>query len=87
MKRIIFEGKITLAGKDVDFRIYEIKGEQDQKDHYEWETNPLVIGVSQIDAHHGETNCADDLDRLLYRIDQFKREITEIKATKPNPLF
>lgn len=82
---VLFEGKTTMGGKDVDLKIYRVEDE-DLK-YYEWDYNPHFVAEGQADVHKGEINRAPDLDTLLYRINIYKGEIQKIKAEKPNPNF
>lgn len=86
MERVVlFEGKTTMGGRDVDLKIYRI--EDDDIKYYEWDYNPYLVGEGQADVHKGEINRAQDIETLLFRINMYKKDIKKIKAEKPNPNF
>lgn len=84
-KVLIFEGKTTFCGQDVDLKIYRIEDEDDK--YYEWDYNPYVVDENQADVHKGGINRALDLDTLLFSINEYKNEIRKIKEVKPNINF
>lgn len=84
-KIILFEGKVTLAGKLVDFRIY--KNEEDGFMYYSYEVNPEVKDVNQADYHRGETLRANTIEDLFFRFKQFQGEFKEINGMRFNELF
>ncbi len=77
VRTILFEGKVTIAGQLVDFRIYKNKGE-DVKEHYSFEINPEVKDASQATFYHGDIQNADNLDDLLFRFNQFQGMFSKI---------
>lgn len=82
-KKIIFEGKVTLADRLVDFRIY--KNEEEGNSFYYYEVNPEVRDVKQADFHKGKTLWADNLEDLLFQFrNVFQKEFTEIVETRAN---
>lgn len=88
MKRIVlFEGKTTMGGVDVDLRIYRNDDEQGIFKYYEWDYNPHLVDESQVDVHIGEINLGHTLEEILFRINMYKDEIRKIKVIKPNPDF
>ena len=80
-KKVLFEGKVTLGDRVVDFRIYKNEGE-DIKTHYSFETNPQVRNEDQLDFHLGETTCA--ISRFS---DTYQKEFTTIVEERPNLNF
>lgn len=87
MKKILFEGKVTLADKLVDFRIYKNK-EEGTTLYYSYETNPQLLNAGQLDFHTGATTRATTLEDLLYRFTYiYKQEFTEIVKVRENPNF
>lgn len=82
---LIFEGKTTFGGQDVDLKIYRIEDEDGK--YYEWDYNPYVVDETQADVHKGEINRALDLDTLFFRINEYKNEIRKIKEIKANINF
>lgn len=86
MKRtILFEGKTTMGGMDVDIKIYKVQDED--MTYYEWDYNPHLVDESQMDVHIGEINRGEDLETILLRINSYKNEIMNIKVVKQNPNF
>ena len=86
-KKVLFEGKVTLGDRVVDFRIYKNEGE-DIKTHYSFETNPQVRNEDQLDFHLGETTRAMTLEDLLSRFsDTYQKEFTTIVEERPNHNF
>lgn len=82
-KTIIFEGKVTLADRLVDFRIY--KNEEEGHSFYYYEVNPEVRDVNQADFHKDKTLWADNLEDLLFQFrNVFQKEFTEIVETRAN---
>lgn len=88
MKQVVlFEGKTTMGGRDVDLKIYRVDDEDGKICYYEWDYNPHLVDVNQADVHVGGINMAETLEDLLFRINMYKNEIREIKEVKPNPYF
>ena len=88
MKRVVlFEGKTTMGGRDVDLKIYRVDDEEGEFQYYEWDYNPHLVDKDQMDVHIGEINLGHTLEDILFRINMYKDEIREIKAVKPNPDF
>lgn len=86
MKKILlFEGKTTMGGRDVDIKIYRV--EDVDSTYYDWDYNPYLIDESQMDVHHGEINKGKDLEEILFHINMYKNEIRKIKEVKDNPNF
>lgn len=85
-KKILFEGKVTLGDKVVDFRIYKNEG-VNVLTHYSYDFNPRVRDKKQIDFHVGETMCAETLEHLLSRFKTYQSEFTTIIEERPNPNF
>lgn len=82
-RTIIFEGKVTLADKLVDFRIY--KNEEDGNITYSYEVNPEVRDANQGGFHRGKTLRANNLEDLLFQFrNVFQKEFTEIVETREN---
>ena len=84
-KQLLFEGKTTMGGLDVDIKIYKVI--DNDMNYYEWDYNPHLVDESQIDVHIGQINRGEDLETLLYRINSYKKEIMKIKTVKQNPNF
>lgn len=84
-KVLLFEGKTTFGSQDVDLKIYRIDDEDGK--YYEWDYNPYVVDESQADVHKGQINRAQDLETLLFRINEYKGEIRKIKEVKINVNF
>ena len=85
-RRVLFEGKVTLGNRIVDFRIY--KNEDDDIIYYSFETNPLVRNEDQLDFHLGETTRAKTLEHLLSHFsDTYQKDFTTIVEERPNPNF
>jgi len=88
MKQIVlFEGKTTMGGLDVDLKIYRVNDENGEFQYYEWDYNPHLVDKSQGDVHIGEINRGQDLETILFRIGMYKDEIHEIREVKHNPNF
>lgn len=86
MKEILlFEGKTTMGGRDVDIKIYRV--EDGDSTYYEWDYNPYLVDESQMDVHRGEINKGKDLEEIFFRINTYKNEIRKIKEDKENPKF
>lgn len=81
---ILFEGKVTLGDRLVDFRIYK-----DNEDvlPYSFDVDPEVRDESQTGFHRGETQRADDLERLFSRFKLFKSEFIKIVEERKNENF
>ena len=84
-KTLLFEGKTTMCGRDVDIKIYRVEDEDSK--YYEWDYNPYLVDESQMDVHRGEINRGKDLEEILFRINSYKNEIRMIKEVKENPNF
>ena len=88
MERVVlFEGKTTMGGKDVDLKICRVDDEKGKFQYYEWDYSPHLVDKDQADVHIGGINMAETLEDLLFRINMYKNEIREIKEIKPNPDF
>lgn len=85
-KKVLFEGKVTLGDRVVDFRIYKNEG-VDIKTHYSYDFNPQVRDKEQIDFHVGETMCVETLEHSLSRFKTYQSEFTTIIEERPNPNF
>lgn len=85
-KKVLFEGKVTLGDRVVDFRIYKNEGVY-IKTHYSYDFNPQVRDKEQIDFHVGETMCAETLEHLLSRFKTYQSEFTTIIEERPNSNF
>lgn len=87
MKRtILFEGKVTLADKLVDFRIY--KNEEECDSIYSYEVNPEVRDANQGGFHRGKTLRANNLEDLLFQFRSvFQKEFSNIVETRRNENF
>lgn len=87
MERIVlFEGKTTMGGMDVDLIIYRVD-EKGKFCYYEWDYNPHLVDEDQADVHIGEVNRGQDLETILFRINMYKDDIRKIKKIVPNPNF
>lgn len=86
-KVILFEGKTTMWGRDVDLKIYKVLDEEEKFCYYEWDYNPYLVDQDQADVHIGEINRGLDLETILFRISSYKKEIRKIKEIKSNPDF
>lgn len=76
-KIILFEGKVNLADKLLDFRIY--RNEEHGNKYYSYEVNPEVRDASQADFHRGKTLWADNLEDLLFQFrNVFQKEFTQV---------
>jgi len=84
---VLFEGKTTMGGRNVDLRIYRVDDENGEFQYYEWDYNPHLVDKDQADVHIGGINLGHTLEEILFRINMYKDEIREIKAVKPNPDF
>lgn len=84
-RRILFEGKVLLAGQLVDFRIY--KNEDEDITYYSYDVNPEVRDVNQVGYHNGDTKQAEDLEKLLFRFNLFQEEFTKIVEQRENTSF
>lgn len=84
-KKILFEGKVLLAGQLVDFRIY--KNEDAGNAYYSYDINPEVRDASQVGYHNGETMRAKDLERLFSKFNLFQKEFTKIVEQRENKYF
>lgn len=88
MERVVlFEGKTTMGGRDVDLKIYRVDDENGEFQYYEWDYNPHLVDKDQADVHIGEINRGNDLETILFRINMYKSDIREIKKVVPNPDF
>lgn len=86
-KIVLFEGKTTMGGMDVDLRIYRVDDENGNLQYYEWDYNPHLVDETQGDTHIGEINLGHTLEEILFRINMYKHEIRNIKTVKANPIF
>lgn len=86
-KIVLFEGKTTMGGMDVDLKIYRVEDNKKEFLYYEWDYNPYLVDENQADVHRGGINMADTLEDLLFRINMYKDEIRKIKKVVPNPNF
>lgn len=84
-KVVLFEGKTTMGGMDVELKIFRV--EEDGMKYYEWDYNPHLVDEDQADVHLGEINTGEDLETILFRINMYKNDIKKIKDVKPNPNF
>lgn len=84
-KTLLFEGKTTMGGRDVDIKIYRV--ENGDSKYYEWDYSPYLVDESQMDVHRGEINLGKDLEEILFRVNLYKNEIRKIKVVKENPNF
>ena len=85
-KKVLFEGKVTLGDRVVDFRIYKNEGD-DVLTHYSYDFNPQVRDKEQCGFHVGEIMCAETLEHLLFRFKTYQSEFTTIIEERPNPYF
>lgn len=82
-RTILFEGKVTLADKLVDFRIY--KNEDGEMTCYSYDINPELRDASQMGYHNGDSKIAQNLEDLLYQFKHvFQREFKQIVETREN---
>ena len=81
---ILFEGKVTLGDRLVDFRIY--KNNEDPS-YYSFEVNPEVRDEMQAGFYRGGIQRSDDLEGLLSHLNLFKREFTTIIEERENTDF
>lgn len=87
-RNIIFEGKVTIANRLVDFRIYEHKDGKGNLKYYSYATNPWLRDASQLDFHFGEILRGETLERLLFRFrSEYLKEFTQIAEEKENTNF
>ena len=84
-KKILFEGKVLLAGQLVDFRIY--KNADADFTYYSYDVNPEVRDETQADFHNGEIKRAKDLETLLFRFNMFQKEFSKIVEQRENESF
>lgn len=82
-KTVLFEGKTTMGGMDVDLKIYRVD-EEGCPSYYSWDYNPHLVDEDQVNVHTGEINTGHTLEEILFRINFYKDEIRKIKAIKPN---
>lgn len=82
---LLFEGKTTMGGRDVDIKIYRI--EDGETKYYEWDYNPYLVDESQMDVHRGEINIGKELEEILFHINSYKNDIRKIKKVIDNPDF
>ena len=87
-KRVLFEGKVTLGDRVVDFRIYKNE-EGDINPYYSYDFNPQVRDKKQATFHiDGQTLRAMTLEDLLHRFSfTYQKEFTTIVEERPNPNF
>lgn len=88
MRKVIFEGKTQVAQKWVDLKIYKVCDDV-TKDfcYYEWDTNPYLVDKNQMGVHRGEINLGHTLEEILFRIEEYKNEIRDVKEVVANPNF
>lgn len=87
-KIVIFEGKVTLADRLVDFRIYKHTDKENGIEYYSYATNPWLRNKDQADFHFGETLRASTLEELLFRfMSVYRSEFTDIAEEKENTDF
>lgn len=86
-KVVLFEGKTTMGGMDVDLKIYRVDDEHGNCIHYEWDYNPHLVDEDQMNVHIGRINGGYTLEEILYNINMYKEEIQKIKAVKSNTNF
>ena len=84
-KTLLFEGKTAMGGRDVDIKIFRV--EDGDSKYYEWDYNPYLVDESQMDVHRGGINMGNDLEEILFRINEYKNEMRKIKEVKENPNF
>ena len=84
---VLFEGKTTMGGMDVDLKIYRENEEDGSLSYYGWDYNPHLVDVDQAGVHIGEINMGHNLEEILFRIEMYKNEIRKIKEVKSNPNF
>lgn len=84
---VLFEGKTTMGGMDVDLKIYRVNDDEGKLCCYEWDYNPHLVDEHQGDVHMGEINRGQDLETILFRINMYKEEIQKIKRIVDNPDF
>ena len=84
-KVVLFEGKTTMGGMDVELKIFRV--EEEGMKYYEWDYNPHLVDEGQADVHIGQINGGEDLETILFRINIYKNDIKKIKEVKPNPNF
>ncbi|MBO5615093.1 MAG: hypothetical protein J5932_03085 [Prevotella sp.] len=84
-KVVLFEGKTTMGGMDVELKIFRV--EEEGMKYYEWDYNPHLVDEGQADVHIGQINRGEDLETILFRINIYKNDIKKIKEVKPNPNF
>lgn len=86
MKQILFEGKVTLADRLVDFRIFKEFDEEGNFLYYSYATNPQLRDKNQMDFHSGQTLRDPNLEELLFKFEHcYKREFSEIVEERENP--
>lgn len=87
-KIVIFEGKVTLADRMVDFRIYKHTDNDNGSEYYSYATNPWLRNKDQAGFHFGETLRAETLEELLFRfMSVYRCEFTDIAEEKENSEF
>ncbi len=84
-KVVLFEGKTTIGGMEVELKIFRVV--EGETKYYEWDYNPHLVDVNQVDVHVGEINRGDTLEDILYRINMYKQEIRKIKEIRPQTGF
>lgn len=84
-KKVLFEGKVLLAGELVDFRIY--KNVDEDYTYYSYDVNPEVRDEKQADFHNGETKRGEDLETLLFKFKIFQNEFSKIVGRRKNDNF
>lgn len=87
-KHVLFEGKVTLANREVDFRIFKEYDEEGNFLYYSYATNPQLRDKGQMSFHDGQTLRAADLETLLYRFKNvYKTEFSKIVEERENPNY
>lgn len=85
-KTILFEGKVMLGDKLVDFRIYKNE-DKDIMTLYSFEINPEVRDEKQIGYHTGTIQRATTLERLFSQFREFQSEFKKIIESRLNENF
>ena len=84
---VLFIGKTSMGGRDVDLKIFKVHAEDGEVLHYRWDYNPHLVDKEQIDVHLGEILLGKNLEEVLYKIDCYKKDIRTIKDVIDNPNF
>ena len=75
---VLFEGKTTMGGMDVELKISKVLDNEEKFCYYEWDYNPYLVDENQADVHRGGINMAETLEDLFFRINMYKDEIRKI---------